>query len=128
MGEYESHANELVEAMRERQKAELMEFQENLLQKQQRPKVTSSPAAGFTPFQSTLTLFFCLSHVFLHHGITPRPSQIDTVFALVFTRTSEPPKDPGTSCQTKRVSTHSPLMVPPASHISAATPKRTRLS
>uniref|UniRef100_A0A7S2SB13 Uncharacterized protein n=1 Tax=Rhizochromulina marina TaxID=1034831 RepID=A0A7S2SB13_9STRA len=38
MGEYETHANELVEAMRERHKAELREFQESLLQKQQRPK------------------------------------------------------------------------------------------
>mmetsp|Transcript_93571 Transcript_93571/g.267722 ORF Transcript_93571/g.267722 Transcript_93571/m.267722 type:complete len:209 (+) Transcript_93571:173-799(+) len=38
MGEYEQHANELVEAMRDRHKNELKEFQETLLQKQQRPK------------------------------------------------------------------------------------------
>ena len=41
MGEYEQHANELVEAMRDRHKNELKEFQETLLQKQQRPKVSS---------------------------------------------------------------------------------------
>lgn len=39
MGEYETHANELVDAMKERHKDELTIFQENLLQKQQCPKV-----------------------------------------------------------------------------------------
>ena len=38
MTEYERHAEELVEAMKERHAAELRDFQSNLLQKQQRPK------------------------------------------------------------------------------------------
>jgi len=38
MTEYERHAEELVEAMKERHAAELRGFQSNLLQKQQRPK------------------------------------------------------------------------------------------
>ena len=38
MGEYETHASQLVEAMRDRHKSELKDFQQNLLQKQQRPK------------------------------------------------------------------------------------------
>uniref|UniRef100_A0A7S2CQS6 Uncharacterized protein n=1 Tax=Octactis speculum TaxID=3111310 RepID=A0A7S2CQS6_9STRA len=38
MNEYEKHASELADAMTERHKAELRDFQENLLHKQQRPK------------------------------------------------------------------------------------------
>jgi len=38
MAEYEEHADELVEAMRERHQGELREFQRKLLSKQQKPK------------------------------------------------------------------------------------------
>ena len=38
MAEYERHAAELVEAMRERHASEIKEFQRTLLQRQQRPK------------------------------------------------------------------------------------------
>merc|ERR1719230_2266885 len=38
MGDYELRASEIVETMRDRHKSELKDFQQNLLQKQQRPK------------------------------------------------------------------------------------------
>ena len=102
MGEYELHAEELVEAMKERHAAELRDYQRQLMGKQTRPKF-SKDLLNLRKIQDTLAKqkeYVCYSLLLLSltpimlllasHSLSCRLHCTNTTFPLTVTFTTFP--------------------------------------